>query len=670
MTRRRSVVNKDFLTPLTSAIKSKKFLVLDFESKDEATDARGFTRPFLAGIYDGEYQAFWNDGVMEEWGDYWREGNCVDGAMRALLTRKYRGWSIYAHNGGRFDFLFLLPWLMNIGRGLGFEFSITPVSSSILALDVWRRRLPGAEFQRSEWRFLDSYKLIPLGLNDAAASLRIETLIGDALKLPEEERAKWLQVLTKGMTSAQALGKKQKIDLDLPASNRVTWAAYNRQDCWLTYAVVSTFHQYVETVLLGEVGITLPATAMKLFRRRYLHAPIARTMKSHDFIRESYCGGRCEDFVKEGKGLYYYDINSSYPAAMLELMPVGAGVRKARRLPDYADAGTHVGFVRCDVEVPKMNIPPLPVKSGGGMPGIPAKLLFPTGRLSGIWEWGELSYALSLGCRIERIHESWWYEGAPVFRDYVNTLYAYRDKDSASYDPGLGTVAKGNLVSLYGKFAMKDERTKIFTITDPDRPSGSTPAYAGDPECELFYFDEVTDAEYIVPQISARITALGRVSLHKFIRLAETTKVPNSDRMGSVYYTDTDSVICDVILPTSNRLGDIKLEHGDYAGEICGTFLGPKLYVLETSRPWHPPLHHFEIVRAKGFEERTKKVIDLIAKGETVFNRKLQKIGGMVRKNFSAGPVMLNVPRTLLGGAGKRVRLPDGSTVAYDLQMW
>ena len=670
-------VNKRFLTPLTSEIKTKRFLILDFESKDEASSKRGFTRPFMAGMFDGtSYQSFWNDGDMQEWGDYWKEGNCVDLVMRAILTRPYRGWSIYAHNGGRFDFLFLLPWLMNIGRKLGFEFSILPVSSSIQALDVWRvkksdAKKEGKKPRRAEWRFLDSYKLIPLSLNDAAKSLDVGTLVNDALKLTFEERPVWLQVLTKDVEASAGLGAKEKIDLDLSETDRVTWSRYNRQDCWLTFAVVSTFHQYIETVLQGEVGITLPATAMKLFRRRFLNAPIARTMRSHAFVRESYCGGRCEDFVKEGRELFIYDINSSYPASMLELMPVGPGVHCTRKeLPRFSRQSDQIGFVRCDVEVPPMNIPPLPLKSDGSIKGLPAKLIFPTGRLSGIWEWGELSYALSLGCTLKRHHESWWYRGAHIFEDYVNTLYGYRNQDSPTYDAGLSSVAKGTLVSLYGKFAMRDVRTKIYTATDPDRPEGAVPAYQGEPESELLYHEEHSDADYIIPQISARVTAVGRVKLHKFMRSAELTLRPDNATPGTVYYTDTDSITTDVIMETSTALGDLKLEHPKFAGEIIGTFLGPKLYVLETSRPWHPPLPYFEIVKAKGFEERTRAVIDKISNGDTVWNRKLQKIGGMVRKNFKSGPVMLNVPRTLLGGAGKRVRQPDGSTVAYHVEMW
>ena len=49
----RSRPSKDYLEPLSSKVKSRKFVVYDIESKADDTQDPGFTRPFMVGVYDG-----------------------------------------------------------------------------------------------------------------------------------------------------------------------------------------------------------------------------------------------------------------------------------------------------------------------------------------------------------------------------------------------------------------------------------------------------------------------------------------------------------------------------------------------------------------------------------------------------------------------------------------
>jgi len=143
-------MKSDYLTPLTAAIKRKHFATFDLESKDgESETIPGFTRVFLAGFFDGEsFESF-------------RGPDSIGDLMSHMLQPRYLGWHIYAHNGGRFDFLHLLPWLASEGTRMGFSFCAIPAGKSggIQILDIWKGR---GKARKGKWRLLDSIKLIPL----------------------------------------------------------------------------------------------------------------------------------------------------------------------------------------------------------------------------------------------------------------------------------------------------------------------------------------------------------------------------------------------------------------------------------------------------------------------------------------------------------------------------
>lgn len=631
--------NPDMFTPLTGRIKKKNFLVIDIESKDGDSQKAGFTRPFLVGVYDGEsYVEFRNQDNEGDWQSRYHEpGGCIDLAMRYICQKKYRGWHIYAHNGGRFDFLFKLPWLMGEGERRGFKMSVVPVASSIQVLDVWR----GEKWNK--WRFLDSYKLIPTGLDKAAKTFGLEGKLEHDLNLNEFDPM---------------------------------WSQYLKQDCIQLFEVLKRFHHYIEDVLCGEVGMTAPSTSIKLLRRKYLKRPLPRSCDTHEFVRSSYFGGRVEVFRSQGRGLSYFDINSSYPAAMLEDMPGGEATWWQGTPPERLMKG-RIGFCEVDVDVPRsLHIPPLPIR-GGEDNGLPeGKLIFPVGRLRGVWEWSELQLALEVGCTIKTWHRSVWYEKVPLFREFVTDLYQYRDKSNPLYDEGLAAVVKIMLNAAYGKFGMKTLRRKIYRADDPELPECAVPAN-GDPEDPIWYAEEETDAPYIMPQIAARVTALGRVKLYRYFM--DVMKLG-----GDVYYCDTDSLTTDVRegVETSTALGALKDEYPEQSGRLFGRFLGPKLYVLTDDQT------AFERIAAKGLQFRkvrkeadgsdniedrlyNREMFEAFARGDTVAIERLEKVGTLAKAGFSRGPRMRRVPRTLKRETpGKRIMHEDGSTEPYYLEMW
>ena len=611
-------------TPLCSEVSHSPFLVLDIESKDGDTQKAGFTRPFMVGVFDGvNYYSFFDEPNMKEpWETrFFSCGGCIDKVMRFILQPKFRGYNIYAHNAGRFDFLFLLPWIRTCSDWL---FEILPVASSIQLLTVKDRNRNG----EADWKFLDSLRLIPTTLDKAAKSFGLPGKLSHDLNLEERDPR---------------------------------WEEYNREDCVQLFGILEKFHHYVEKVLEGEVGITAPSTAIKLIRRKFLKEPIARHEETHEFIRAGYYGGRVEPFETVGKNLRYYDFNSSYPAAMLQPMPGGKSYRGRGKPPERFAKSGWIGFVKCDVRVPStLHIPPLPIR-GDGL-SAPNKLIFPTGNLSGTWEWEELSMAVEYGCEIVRWDYSVWYSPVYLFRDFVLELYSYRDKSKPGYTQGMADIAKILMNSAYGKFGMKTERRKIWHRDDPELPTDAVPVN-GDENSVVWASEEVVDAPYIMPQVSARVTALGRVALYRGMMQA-------IERGGKVYYCDTDSIITDAELESSTELGKLKDEIPEYSGKIQGKFIGPKMYILESDP-------EFLKVKAKGIQKPRgasvtsyREMVEKLVAGEEVSQLRLEKIGSMARRDFLTGPQMIDIKKRLLPDRAKRIINEDGTTSPYNIKMW
>lgn len=585
--------SQDFLEPITSKRKVQKFLVYDIESKAGNTQKAGFTRPFMVGMLvpdelggvSGGYQEFRDEphlrtrcscrrhcSCWERW--HIEPGGCIDKLLNVILTKKYSGYSIYAHNGGNFDHLFLLTWLQEHRDEFGFR--VVPVQSSIQLLEVWRLPLdesgehdPEGEITE-RWSFVDSMKLIPYGLDKACTAFKVEN--------------------------------KKQHNLDLHEDDP-SWGEYLFQDCKSLALVMLRFYQLIWD-LGGEVGITTASTAMKLFRRKFLGQngtpnKIARYSHWKDclgkddescsgcalrWVLDSYCGGRTEIFEFFAELLHYMDINSSYVASMRYDMPIGdrkvedggsdgKTIRWSRHRSKKNPGGNYAGFCECEVYIPEdCPIPPLPKRSLELK-----KLIFPTGYFRGIWSLEELALLEDpiVGGRIERVIKTVWFRLKPLFLDMVTELWKFRDKkrkcgscegsgqnrgdgakcsnckgSGSGYDEGMSELAKllGN--SSYGKFAMKQERSSVVFVQKVENnqcflcrgPVGGAICGAGaklegglcaachgskpamnNAEGDVWYQAQRVDAPYIIPHIAAHITSLSRVSLWRYMRQALTT---------------------------------------------------------------------------------------------------------------------------------------------------
>lgn len=516
--------DRELFYPLEGKPRRARFATIDLESKDGPTENKGFTRPFLAGFYDGErYQAFLD---TNPGGDPMtraiRPGGCIDRLMHCCLSGKRHGWTYYCHNGGGFDFLHLLPWLMRHLADSKLTMNLIPVGNSrLLSIHV---RIKGQKW--GGWKFVDSLRTLPMSVDQAG-----KTFVGRQKLLGTGHDAPLLTLTGEPFT------------LDAPSWDPA-WIPYNERDCVLLYDVLQVAHDIVENEFGGEMGLTAPATAMKTFRRSFLAAPIRRDTATHNFVREGYFGGRTEVLISEGHHLSDYDINSSYPHAMTKPMPIGGAECWGDSEPPEEWRRTRIGFCRVTVHVPDdIELPPLPVRADGAFfpegSGLDGKLLFPTGTLKGVWEWDELQNAVENGCRILEWHESVWYVAGPLLAEFVEKLYRYRDKahcfrcggnipstyhcdrcGEPGYLVGLDAWAKLLLNSLYGKTGQRPERTAFHYAGDPELPEGSMPLISEDPHCPIWVAQTEVDSPFIMPQIAARVTAIARVTLYQAAKKA------------------------------------------------------------------------------------------------------------------------------------------------------
>ena len=244
-------------------MRTRQVATLDFET-DPFKHGR-IPEPFCAGIYtEGD--------VIESYQDWWND----DPEELARDVAEYlapRRWRVYAHNGGKFDFFFLLPYADKI-KG---------INGRIASMQIGRCLL------------VDSYLILPVPLRSYG-----KTDI-DYNKMEREHRDK----------------------------NRDEILAYLRDDCVNLYQWVTEFRELFGTPL------TLASASFAQMKERGIEIEKHRGESWDEKFRVYYYGGRCENFDSGVfNGPYsYIDINSAYPFAMLSEHPSGTEFERVEFLP-------------------------------------------------------------------------------------------------------------------------------------------------------------------------------------------------------------------------------------------------------------------------------------------------------------------------------------------------
>jgi hypothetical protein len=485
----------------------------------------------------------------------------LDEFLDFFLSYRYRSKPCYFHNL-TFDGQFLLDRLVKPKFS---DYKITPIikGSRIIQISIVKNN--------NSWYIRDSYAILPSSLKSLTYSFDVEH-------------------------------KKMEID-DL--SEMIDNPEYNKFDCLGLYEVLE---KYMAT-LGNQLGLTTASTAMQAFRHKYLKKPIVKSDWCEPTIRKSYYGGRVEIFrfnLDPERKFYLYDVNSLYPSVMAEnLFPTGS--MKMVSPGDIDKEGITYARVR-DYQL----YPLLPIT-------VDKKMMFFDDKKEGWYTNVELRYLRGLHSNditVEPIKSIVTDRADYIFKDYVLDLYAKRQEAKAAGNKVMDLTCKLLLNSLYGKFGQRMDHTKIHI--NPKDIRGLVPF--GNSE-NIFFSEERSRASYILPVISAYVTAYARVKMHKYFRAC-------GRHIERLYYSDTDSLIVDKpMFKSSSKLGDLKLED-----EFTNFFVFlPKLYtyVSEGKRK----------VKSKGINPDFDTFTDYVhgltvynTRGIQTFKQSLKSGGGLLHK--------------------------------------
>lgn len=458
--------------------------------------------------------------------------------FNAELTSENDGAWFYAHLGGLADIQYLFDFLVRNQRPQ-IRVSAAFAGSSVIVMRIQR----GGR----SWYFVDSFRLLPTKLR---------------------EIAKWVD-----MAKGGADGDRSTFFAPIKELRE-----YNELDCLILHRAVSMFEAYLLSVG-GQLEKTVAASALSLFRRSYQKREIRTVPNVNVIARQAYIASRVEVFAYECQQANYYDINSSFPHAMTFDAP-GNFLRRVTRLPDPDRA---LYLAELTVTVPDCEIPPLPYRGGAG------RIFFPVGTWRAWFCEADVSFVLECGGTIEAVHDVLTFEPFHDLSDYSRDLYERR---RTSQTPAEKQVWKFLLNSIYGKFGEREEKEKL--LINPITTSCSHTPRCPDDGCMrmvrpgVWLMTETADVAHAHVPIAARITAVARTSLGRYLRQCER-----------VYYCDTDGFVTTSEFPIGDELGALKLEKL----VVQGRFVAPKLYKYQApGGDW--------TVKSKGFSRLTSGEFD------------------------------------------------------------
>lgn len=512
-----------------------------------------------------------------------------------LFKLKVKGYTLYAHNLGRFDSIFLIKELAE----LKYVVSPTWKDNAILKIKVFDPK------SKQTVTLLDSINLFNTSLKKLLISFECQINKGQFPHL----------FVTRD--NLNYIGNKP----DIKYYGNISLKDYKAIPIPIQWSLKDECLKYLEKDVLGllevlnkmsnyyydefEVNITrymtLPSLSMSIFGFNFYDEKYPIKMIKgplEKFIREAYFGGNVGAFTQSTKGKvgksYHYDMNSQYPAAMLNKMPTGDPVFSTNTNLSY-----YFGFVYALILPPsesELKNLYIQYRSDNGKvscPRTPFYRWIPTFELESALKD---NYKTEILCGIN-FPNALEIDSENLFKDYVDHFYNMKVNAKDSVER---SIAKLMLNSLYGKFGQKDIESKIRLISRKDAEDIVK-------KYHISYFADINEDLVLIKyssklneklrriyseedkinnddtgfkkergivsavQISCAISAYARMSINKF----------KNNNSNILFYSDTDSLVLEKPLNNiivGNGLGMWKLE----AVIEKGYFIRPKLYAYYT----------------------------------------------------------------------------------------
>lgn len=544
----------------------------------------------LAGMYDGERYRYFRT---------------IPDFMNALLSQRNAHKYMYAHAGGRFDINFLLAELVKNPR---YNWEAGCAGSSLIRTKIKKRG------DQRAWYLIDSYRTFPMALSKMGKSVGIKKL--DDYKCHNYPNC----------------GHDTKCIFYAP---QFILQDYNEQDCMILHKALT---RYQDTLLDlgGELCSTGGASAMMLFRRRFLKDPIYTDRDLNRRAREAYVGSRVEVFRPEAdETIRWYDINSSFPWSMTQPIP-GNYLGCNRSWTGDLD------LVRAVVSVPDMYVPPLAYRTKDG------RVFHPTGTWEALFTGVDLRALIKAGGRVEKVKHAYHYESRTDTRDYAHAMFELR-RGIRCEDPFLSVVYKLLANALYGKFAEHPEKQAIVRIREGEIVPDSAEPLTLSPECYIVSKYNPSPHEHV--PAAAAITSRSRQYVGHLLR--------NRDKRGyKSWYCDTDSVATNDELATGDELGELKLEH------ICdrARFAASKTYYRRCAPDCPCGAPGESMAKMKGISRATVEDFEAFTGGRGVARMRQASPKEMLRKGL-LNPYELEVEKEMRGECRPK-RRPEGDNTS------
>lgn len=495
-----------------------KKLLLPIYTMDIETDP--FKRdqvpvPFIIGLYDGLEMRYFEGDSKED---------CVSKMRCALEDGELEPGIVYMHNGGRFDFFYLLDL---------FEGRTMIIGSRIVRafMPIGNNHRKQAKLQRFEFR--DSYAIMPFPLAEYQKDkIDIEILDRKNRNLP---------------------GNMEKI------------RSYLKGDCVYLWELCMGFQQE-----FGDFKTIASAAFHQLTSfHKYDQLPLSQDVELRS---KFYFGGRVQCFEKGiiKKPITIYDVNSMYPYVMdTYFHPVSWCAAQDDKLHGwdiFTGEFTKEKLKTFFLTVEGENLGAFPQRAGDG------SVDFTGGH--GVYHVTihEFLAAMQLDrFKLRRILAAYSFSDYARFHLFVDHFYKKREKAKATGDKMHSLFYKYILNSAYGKFGLNPENYFNWQVTKTSDP----------PKGNYWELDSVTQGKYYVwkqpNQLRWNVKNIGTAaSITGAARSLLLRAVSTSD---SVLYCDTDSIICTNF--AGGAIDDKKLGAWKQEGTgVLAAIAGKKMYAI------------------------------------------------------------------------------------------
>lgn len=493
-----------------------------------------------------------------------------------LIELKECNIRVIAHNGFGFDFVNMIPWMLDHMDEIGLEASDLNIFSS-------ESMLVGATINLGKYaiELFDTVRLFP---GQSLEALARDFLGEGKVDIPEEYKSK-MEVYKKKYP-----GKYYR---------------YLKRDCESLYHIYCKFRDEVNEIQpIGELGYSSGSVAFRSFRA-WLGKSKPKTFiyalpQEYEHFGEEAMRGGFTSFIGDGvsdgsnfyRGVNSYDVISMYPHAMMYVPVPIAEPRLTKKLLLTDDGDVWPGYYLCAYTQTKGRVPLFkPLKEG--------KHDEPQWSGNACLSHEEIQWLRENGS-VEVFEGIYYPEYEQPFRVFIDRMMTAKQDAKAAGEAAKSWAYKILANSLYGKFAQRPMKQIIAITGNHDWyrkaiQAGRQFIEYHNGKC-ILYGTELLSSSFSNRLIGAMVTARSRLKLGLVMNTVHTI------------YGDTDSIYTQDELDAlfiGDQVGQFEKKSKEPKAMVC---LGKKLYTYGTDK------------HAKGVPNRSIQLEDFLAmaEGETV----------------------------------------------------